>query len=1165
MTGYVGGDPYQSPTFGKSLSLRVDGGFNALSMNPSGRDAVLASRKGLYVINLDDPFLPPRWLYDKTPWQVADVQWCPHPAKPSWVVSTANQKAIIWDLSRSSSDAIAHVLHAHSRAITDVSFNFDHPNLIATSSIDTYIHAWDLRAAKRPFYTTTDWHSSASQVQWNFHKAHIMASSQGNDVYIWDLRMGSTYLHKLSDHTGSVNCIDFNRNRPTEIMTSSNDETVKFWDYSISAGAPLRTINMSFPTWRGRYSPFGDGFCVMPTVGGGNCLYMQNLDLEEEIQPGKPLESKLEPAHVFKGHTDDITEFVWRSRNSYDTDINDREYQLITWSKDCDLRLWSISDDIYEKMNFKRGEKLDEKLPIYDYSSYNMEPKSTSKLPKDNYKTRKETFVTTSGMKGNNDMNHITWLSGVKMNHSNSSGDFFKSNKYQNLGEEVSAIGHRFPKIVFEKISVSTGDLIITLNGPWSESNPEESIFMRIEVNCPQNYPTMSHPPTITIEENSNLSTEQKSKILNELNVITKKYTDLNLYCLEPCLRYLMGEELDLDELISDQDSFTNFELADKLYFEDFSSLASSDIASEPLSDISTDSENDTFGGLKDLMKPSTNVITNNELKFDSTPVPNECGAVWSPTGQLFCFFSNSSSTNKVQANFLKLRDKMHPKNYNRKNEFKPFNSDMLMPTSDDLLETSQNLRPKRYVDTIVASNEFNDSHQNSEADTDSFEDDSTDEYDDDWGDILKKDLNFKTNFSSVKGFFPKELTSLNSTSMGGLESLRNRKNCAISHDFSFLIPDRRELALEYEFVDKHPEELSRINASVSNRLKFDDISHCWQALSDLLMEQEIVNPYTLIWDNHPMGIRWFIKEIIAIFEAQKNLQMLAMFACVLANFNVGITNSDLEEENDIPKRIESVITFGHLDTGNIVNTKSDAQSHHSFDHRKTTSFSESQRRSVLGYSSPSDVVSVQSEDYFNFRATPISEYMPTRVSVRSQRNSGTLQNNPMYPNARTPMPTIKVELVNDDVIEAIKNPIHIFFDHEDLIKLQVYQYEYSKLLYSWRLPLERAKLLKIDISSVADTRNKYTQEKYSENDNPMLDTENTETIRMSWIESPDSQRDFTFKNCVLCILPARRNIFVCRNCQHIMHPKCANEWWHIDFQCPTGCGCNCPERFDHE
>ncbi|CCH60899.1 hypothetical protein TBLA_0D04020 [Henningerozyma blattae CBS 6284] len=1178
MPGYVGGDPYQSPTFGKSLSLRVDGGFNAVSINPSGRDVVLASRQGLYVINLDDPFSPPRWVYDKTPWQVADVQWCPHPAKPYWVVSTSNQKAIIWNLARSSVNAVEYVLHGHSRAVTDITFNFDHPDLLATCSIDTYIHAWDMRSPNRPFYTTTDWHSGASQVQWNYKQSNILASAQGNDVCIWDLRMGSTPLYKLSDHSGSVNNIDFNKHRGTEIMTSSNDGTVKFWDYSKSSTRPMKTIRTNFPVWRGRYSPFGEGFLVMPTVGGGNSVFMQNLspkDFEEEDS----VESNLQPVYVFKGHTNFVTDFIWRSRHSYNTDIDDREFQLITWSKDCDLRLWPLTDDIYENMDFERGKRLQEKFPNYEYSSYNREPESSHIMPKDSYKARKEIFVTTSGTRNNNDLNHITWLSGVRMNHSNSSEDLFKTNKYQNLGEEVSAIGHKFPKIVFEKISVSTGELIITLNGPWSEITPGESIFLRIEVQIPNKYPSKGRIPIFHIEENSNLSQNQRSKIISSLKDISKKYSELNLYCLEPCIKFILGEEVDLNNLADGKDDFSSFDLADKLYFEDFSSLSSSDILSKNLSDLSSDSEDESFK--VDLAKQQSNPLTNNmagrDLQFDSTPVPNECGAVWSPTGQLFCFFTNNSSSNKAQNNFLKLRVKMNLKNNNlKRSELKSIMEDKGPNQANSNNEQSKNIRPKRYVDIIAASsNNLSSNNFTYSSDNDDSNEESSDEFSDDWGDILKNDLNFKTKFSTMNEFLPQVLTSLQSGSMKGLESLRKTKNCVIQKDFSYLIPDKRELALEYQFIDAHPEELARINASVSNSYGYDEISHCWQALSDLLMEQEDVNPYTLIWDNHPMGIRWFINQAIIYFESQNNLQMLAMLACVLANFNKDIGSNDLIENDneyiETMKRVESVVTFSHFENND---SRFDSQSLHSVGHhRKTSSFSETQRRSL--FTTSPDNTSIQSDDYFNFRAShsnhPSTYEMNHRGSFRSQRTNTNLQLNAAFQGKQIlPIANIHFELIDDEVIDAIENPIHTFFAIEDISKLQWYQYQYSKLLFRWGLPIERAKLLKLDINSVGiKDKNNTRQNSYLNSkgefyvDNQFLHTDNIGTIGINWRENVDN--DLTFKNCVYCNHPADRSVFICGNCQHIMHPKCAQVWWKVDSECPSGCGCHCPDVFDLE
>ena len=68
-------NPNDSPTFSNSLLLRVDGAIGAMSLSPNGRDAVLAGRRGLFIIDLDDPFTTPRWLHHITSWEVADVQW----------------------------------------------------------------------------------------------------------------------------------------------------------------------------------------------------------------------------------------------------------------------------------------------------------------------------------------------------------------------------------------------------------------------------------------------------------------------------------------------------------------------------------------------------------------------------------------------------------------------------------------------------------------------------------------------------------------------------------------------------------------------------------------------------------------------------------------------------------------------------------------------------------------------------------------------------------------------------------------------------------------------------------------------------------------------------------------------------------------------------------
>ncbi|KAI3492996.1 hypothetical protein L1887_42371 [Cichorium endivia] len=72
----------------------------SMSISPANRDVVLAARKGLFIIDLEDPFAPPRFLAHMTTWEAVDIQWSPHPARSNWVASTSNQKLLIWNLDR---------------------------------------------------------------------------------------------------------------------------------------------------------------------------------------------------------------------------------------------------------------------------------------------------------------------------------------------------------------------------------------------------------------------------------------------------------------------------------------------------------------------------------------------------------------------------------------------------------------------------------------------------------------------------------------------------------------------------------------------------------------------------------------------------------------------------------------------------------------------------------------------------------------------------------------------------------------------------------------------------------------------------------------------------------------------------------------------------------
>ena len=88
-------------------------------------------------------------------------------------------------------------------------------------------------------------------------------------------------------------------------MTCSLDKTIKTWDInSVSSEAnpePKTCIQTTYPVWRARNLPFGEGVLSLPQRGETNLeMYGKGGDLIE----------------TFEGHSDVVKEFVWRKGNN---------------------------------------------------------------------------------------------------------------------------------------------------------------------------------------------------------------------------------------------------------------------------------------------------------------------------------------------------------------------------------------------------------------------------------------------------------------------------------------------------------------------------------------------------------------------------------------------------------------------------------------------------------------------------------------------------------------------------------------------------------------------------------------------------------------------------------------------------------------------------------
>lgn len=868
------------------------------------------------IIDLDDPFSPPRRLPHATSWEVADVQWSPHASKPSWVISTSNQKALVWNLALPSSCAIEHMLHGHQRAITDINFHGFQPEMIATCSVDSFVHIWDLRDNRKLVQSFADWAAGATQVKWNRKNPYLLASAHNSKVHIWDSRKGSKPLHTLKGHLGKVNGLDFSREEETVIMTSSNDCTVRQWDYNQSSDEARKIIQTDFPVWRARHTPFGQACIIMPLRGGNNTIYMNDMgknNTERTVE--------LNPLHEFKGHSEPVKEFVWRTRGG-NTEYEDREFQLVTWSKDQDLKLWPLSSSILDAAHYQRGEKLRQRITRKgsQYVSYQREPrigkgnkKKMGSFPL--YGLSPETTATKKGNKKNeiafmtgvnhhqsvkskHRNEHLHWISGVRIGNSafaapfdntQNAGSTHLAEHYEsnpaNLGEEVGIVGHKFPKVRFENISVATGECVLSLNGPWGDE--ESLVFLRVEVKFPHNYPYAA--PKFKIEDKQKYEESIVANIAEGLKNIAEKLTGRGKYCLEPCLRYLLGEKVALEDYETDHD--------DEILM-DHSGPSAGGTTEEDLGN-----EEGVEDGLTELQQnfsysssssssedePVPSILSQKKnYSYDSTPIPKGCGAVWSKNGVLVCFFTKK-----------------------KEKSVKPVST-----------ESPASIIQSRYP-TITPKN------SSATHDPSQSEADETDSMSDDYDDYGNNNDNMLESFKLGERYFtgpktraanfripqhrPRSARSARSGNTGSgtgtTVKLEKEKNVIQFFNYQDLIPSKDYLAAEYRVMGDSPAALARHNAQIASKHDSKEISDCWKLLELLLTNHVPLGEIgenlpdgfysnkigfgLFEWGDHPLGKRWMIEELFNYFEQQSNTQMLATMSCVLSGRALQTQNTE--------------------------------------------------------------------------------------------------------------------------------------------------------------------------------------------------------------------------------------------------------------------------------
>ncbi|XP_017785327.1 PREDICTED: WD repeat-containing protein 59 isoform X2 [Nicrophorus vespilloides] len=316
---------------------------NAMALNNTGTYVLLAGRRYIAIRNLDDNDVdnikkfPRQSKYD-----VGAAEWNHTDYNSDLCVISSNQRleVLTW---RSGELTQTHSLRAHTRVITDLNWHRTDPHLLASSSVDTFIHLWDLRDSRRPTSSLSAI-AEASQVRWNYVNPHILATAHDGDIKLWDNRKGTAPVLYLSAHLAKIHGLDWNPNIESQLATSSQDNTVKFFDINNPKKAEY-VLNTNAPVWRARFTPFGNGLVtvVVPQLRRGeNSLLLWNTA------------NRATPVHTFVGHRDVVLEFEWRKQKGGDID-----FQLVTWSKDQSLLVWRIEPFLQKLCGHEPDESKD--------------------------------------------------------------------------------------------------------------------------------------------------------------------------------------------------------------------------------------------------------------------------------------------------------------------------------------------------------------------------------------------------------------------------------------------------------------------------------------------------------------------------------------------------------------------------------------------------------------------------------------------------------------------------------------------------------------------------------------------------------------------------------------------------------------------------------------
>ncbi|XP_069595462.1 GATOR2 complex protein WDR59 isoform X2 [Ranitomeya imitator] len=465
----------------------------AMSVDCQGQLAVLSGRRFLYIVNLETPNEAPRKISRQSKWDIGTVQWNPHDSYTHFFAASSNQRVDLYQWKDGSGD-IATSLQGHTRVISDLDWSVYEPDILVTSSIDTYIYIWDIKDTRKPAVSLSAV-AGASQVKWNKKNANCLATSHDGDVRIWDRRKPSTAVEYIAAHLYKIHGVDWHPDNEYVLATSSQDNSVKFWD-SRQPRKCLSVLACQVPVWKARYTPFSNGLVtvMVPQLRRENSLLLWNIyDLHS-------------PVHIFVGHDDVVLEFQWRKQNE-----GLKDYQLVTWSRDQTLRMWRVDAQLQRLCATDLMEPVDELMDgsLMPEQEKSLQPQEPISGPSEEEVAFDEESPSTPIMVGSSEQPGLP----------------------QTLQQEFSLINVHIRNVNIEMDATNRNCTVSVHCGNHR---------VRMVVMFPVQYPNNA-APTFQFVNPTTITSPMKVKLLKILRDTSLQKVKRNQSCLEPCLRQLVS------------------------------------------------------------------------------------------------------------------------------------------------------------------------------------------------------------------------------------------------------------------------------------------------------------------------------------------------------------------------------------------------------------------------------------------------------------------------------------------------------------------------------------------------------------------------------------------------------------------------------------------------